>query len=393
MYLSVLARSSTTSLGEVAAAMYERRSLVRWLAMRRTVFLVPYDDVPLVQAAAGDAVAATLRTRLTNQLERNGTDPPIDGDAATWVDSLARRTEQVLRQRGRATGVELGDHEPGLRTRILARAASDRPQKVTTSLLTMLGAQGRIVRSTPTGAWTSRHHTWEHADEWWPDGFPVLDVDDAQRELARRWLRRFGPATVEDLRWWTGWNKSTVGRALAALPIEEVDLHGTPGIDLPPDESDGVGGDDAQPPGAALLPALDATAMGWKHREWYLAVEPDAIFDRGGNIGPSVWWDGEIIGSLGRHRDRRDPHRMPRRPRSPGRRGDRRGRSPTAGPPRRRGVHTRGPNPAGADPRNLGPAVVPPVATRSSAKPGALCGPGCETASTPRSARRTSCTW
>ena len=36
--------------------------------------------------------------------------------------------------------------------------------------------------------------------------------------------------------------------------------------------------------------------MGWKQREWFLGVEPRAIFDPYGNIGPTVWWNGEIVG-------------------------------------------------------------------------------------------------
>lgn len=304
VYLSVLARSSVTSLADVAAAMYERRSLVRWLGMRRTLFVVPYDDVPVVQAAASSGVATTLRARLINQLERNGSQPPIEGDVGTWVDPLAERVEQVLRRRGSATGAQLSDDEPRLRTTILARAPSDRPQKVTSSLLTMLSAQGRIVRSTPTGTWTSRHHAWEHVEQWWPDGLPNLDTGEAQRELASRWLSRFGPATVDDLQWWTGWNKTTVHRALASLRIEDIDLHGAPGIRLQTNEQDEPDdahddADDGEPglPTAALLPALDPTAMGWRHREWYLAIDPAAIFDRAGNIGPTVWWHGEVIGS------------------------------------------------------------------------------------------------
>jgi len=300
VYLSVLARSSATTLAEVAAAMYQRRSLVRWLGMRRTLFLVPYDDVPLIQAAASCGVAAALRTRLVNQLDRNGTRPPVEGDTAIWVDSLAERVEQAVRRRGSSTGSQLGEDEPRLRTTILARAPSDRPQMVTSSLLTMLSAQGRIVRGTPTGAWTSRQHQWESVEKWWPDGMPVLDTAQAQRELARRWLGRFGPATVDDLRWWTGWTKNTVHRALTDLPLEDIDLHGAPGIRLDTDEPDGPGGPDdseTDPPVATLLPALDATAMGWKHRDWYLAIDPTAIFDNAGNIGPTVWWDGEIIGT------------------------------------------------------------------------------------------------
>ena len=51
-------------------------------------------------------------------------------------------------------------------------------------------------------------------------------------------------------------------------------------------------------PWAALLPALDPTALGWKERDFYLA--PDfysAIFDWSGNCGTTAWWDGQIVGA------------------------------------------------------------------------------------------------
>lgn len=37
--------------------------------------------------------------------------------------------------------------------------------------------------------------------------------------------------------------------------------------------------------------------MGWKRRDWFLAIDPACVFDRAGNIGPTLWWNGEIIGS------------------------------------------------------------------------------------------------
>jgi hypothetical protein len=88
VYLSVLARSATSTLADVSAAMYERRTLVRWMAMRRTLFLLPRADVPVVQAAISTPLAAVLRRRLVSQLKRNGTEPPIDGDLETWLSSL-----------------------------------------------------------------------------------------------------------------------------------------------------------------------------------------------------------------------------------------------------------------------------------------------------------------
>jgi len=46
----------------------------------------------------------------------------------------------------------------------------------------------------------------------------------------------------------------------------------------------------------ALLPALDPTAMGWTERDWYLGPHRAPLFDRTGNIGPSIWSDGRIVG-------------------------------------------------------------------------------------------------
>ena len=37
--------------------------------------------------------------------------------------------------------------------------------------------------------------------------------------------------------------------------------------------------------------------MGWKHREWMFGIDQQAIFDQAGNIGPTVWGNGVIIGS------------------------------------------------------------------------------------------------
>jgi hypothetical protein len=292
VYLSVLARSSTSVLADVAAAMYERRSLVRWMAMRRTLFVLPRDEVPVVQAAISTPLAEVLRRRLVSQLERNGTEPPLDGETGRWLDDVEGQVEDAMRARGVASGAQLSTDVPALRTVVLPGSPSERPVNVTSRLLTVVSSRGRIVRSTPTGGWTNRQHRWEHVESWWPDGIPELATEAAQVALSRRWLERFGPATTEDLQWWMGWTKTLTKRVLGQLPIEDVDLHGEPGIDLQErsDEPDDVA------PVATLLPALDPTPMGWKRREWFFGIDQRTVFDRMGNIGPTVWWDGEIVG-------------------------------------------------------------------------------------------------
>jgi hypothetical protein len=53
---------------------------------------------------------------------------------------------------------------------------------------------------------------------------------------------------------------------------------------------------DPPEPWAALLPPLDPTTMGWFERDWYLGSYKEQLFDTSGNAGPTVWWDGRIVG-------------------------------------------------------------------------------------------------
>src|SRR3954470_2793636 len=122
VYLSVLARSTRTTLGQVADAMYGRRTLVRWMAMRRTLFLLPRDDVSVVHAAVSAPLAATLRRQLIARLKRNGSRPPVHGDIGAWLRNLEGNVEEAVRRRGAATGAELGSDVPALRTVIAPRA-------------------------------------------------------------------------------------------------------------------------------------------------------------------------------------------------------------------------------------------------------------------------------
>jgi hypothetical protein len=163
---------------------------------------------------------------------------------------------------------------------------------ITGWVLFLLAAEGRIARGRPTGSWTSSQWTWSPMDKWLPGGVPELPAADARAELARAWLRSFGPGTVADLKWWTGWTVGHTRKALADCGAVEVDLDGVTGLVLPEDEEP-VG---EQPPWVALLPALDPSTMGWAQRQWYLGEHGPAVFDNTGNGGPTVWCDGRIVG-------------------------------------------------------------------------------------------------
>jgi hypothetical protein len=127
---------------------------------------------------------------------------------------------------------------------------------------------------------------------WLSTGIAPLSVDDARSALVTRWLRTFGPATVADVKWWTGWTLGETRKALGRVGTVEVDLDGAIGIAL----ADDLETTKPAEPWAALLPALDPTAMGWTARDWYLGEHRPMLFDRSGNVGPTIWWNGRVVG-------------------------------------------------------------------------------------------------
>lgn len=292
VYLSVLARARSLGLPDIRDAMYERRSLVRLMAMRRTMFVVAHGDVPMIHAAASLGVARAMRARLVKQVSTLPTEPVI-ADVESWLAATEAETESALRSMGTATGAELSAAVPGLKTALLPTTDKvyDVKRYVTSEVLVMMAAEGRLVRVEPRGSWTSRRHAWAPIDHWWPDGIAVLDETEARADLARRWLEVFGPATLDDLQWWTGWNKTQTRGAVSGLDTVAVELAEGDGIMLSGTTFDKPAGTSIM-----LLPALDPTPMGWKHRAWYLGEHKAPLFDTFGNIGPTIWSGGRIVG-------------------------------------------------------------------------------------------------
>jgi winged helix DNA-binding protein len=304
VYLSVLSRLSHVDIPMVEAELYDRRSLVRMLGMRRTMFVVTRELAPVVQAACTDKVAATQRRLLVKHL----TDLTDVADVPGWLADVEESTYAALCARGSATANQLAEDEPRLRTQL--HVAQDKPyaakQNITSRVLLLLAAQARIVRGRPTGSWNTTTYRWSTMDAWLPGGMPRLDPAEARAELLRHWLAAFGPGRLRDITWWAGWTVREAKQALAAVGAVEVGLDDATGFVLPDDLDEPP----ETEPAVALLPALDPTPMGWVERDWYLAPHRERLFDRTGNIGPTVWWDGRIVGGWAIRPDGEIAHRL-----------------------------------------------------------------------------------
>ncbi|RZS37782.1 winged helix DNA-binding protein [Herbihabitans rhizosphaerae] len=300
VYLQVFARSREPSAGALATAIYDDRRLIRMLGMRRTMFVVDRALAPIVQFSSSDAIAVKIRKGLVREIEQAGV---VDGDVSAWLAGVEQSTVDALAERGEAMPADLVADEPRLATKLLM--AQGKPYEavtnITSRVLNGLSAEGKIMRGRPRGSWVSRQSAWSTTEAWLGAPLDEIDADSARVELLRRWLERFGPATITDLRWWTGWTAAQVNKALAPLAPVEVDLHGTPGVVLPSDVDSPL--ETVDEPAVALLPALDPTPMGWKERGWFLGDHQEPLFDRNGNIGPTIWLDGRIVGGWAQRKD------------------------------------------------------------------------------------------
>ena len=171
-----------------------------------------------------------------------------------------------------------------------ARARSGRASPApSTRVLFLLAADGRIVRGRPRGSWTSSQYRWAPMSSWVPPGTKEPSVQAARATLVGvvaahvRSRDRRRPQVVDRL---DGWGSPQCARR--TWRSRKSSSTAARGFVL---------ADDAAPvragaPFAALLPSLDTTVMGWTERRWFLGPHGGRLFDRSGNPGPTVWWDG-----------------------------------------------------------------------------------------------------
>lgn len=291
-YLSLQARLSDFTVADLDAALYRDRKLVKHLAMRRTLWVVRSADLAAVQSGGSDRVADTERRRLIADVQKAGITP--DGEA--WLQRACAAVLAHLSS-GHADTATLRAALPEL-----TGEWNPAPGKawgaitpVAPRVLTVLSAQGHVVRGPNNGGWTTSRPLWAPTAHWLDSPSVALDEDAARGALLRSWLYAFGPATATDVKWWFGQTLGWARAGLATVGAVQVELEGSlePGFVLP-DDLDPVAAPESW---GAVLPGLDPTVMGWQARDWYLGPHAGQLFDRTGNAGPTVWWNGRAVGA------------------------------------------------------------------------------------------------
>ncbi len=315
VHLSVAARVDPVHVDDVEQALYRQRSIVKQLAMRRTLFAAPRALLPALLGSASARVAAQLRPALQREAVRHG----IAADGAAWLEAAGAAVLDRLADGCALSATQLRTELPelaGTMTYAVDKAYGG-TVNIAPRVLTLLGAEGRITRATNAGHWRTSRPLWTLTETWLGRRPEPLPHREGYAALVRHWLATFGPGTEADLVWWLGATKTAVRQALTDLDAVPVTLDGGHLGWLLPDDLAEVAGLE---PWAALLPTLDPTTMGWRQRDFYLdPADVPFLFDSNGNGGTTAWWDGRVYGCWVQDPDatvrlvlRRDPGRVAR---------------------------------------------------------------------------------
>lgn len=272
--LQVVVRADCT-VADVRNALWKDKKLVKTWLMRGTLHLIPSQDLPLYAAAMG-----TYGTRNTN----------------AWLKWM-QITEPELIELVDAIG-DAVDGQALTREELIAKVGKGRPERMQ---LAMRSGWGGILKPVARkgllcfGPSRGQNVTFVRPEQWlgtWRD----LDPDTALIEVARRYLRAYGPATKKDFtRWWGNW--AGVGNAAWAGLAEElapVSIEGQRAEVLASD-LDRIVAMSSQP-SVRLLPPFDPYLMGYSSRDHLFAAEHSPRVSRtAGWISAGVLVDGRVV--------------------------------------------------------------------------------------------------
>jgi len=276
-------RVSELSRDFIPQALFEERSLVRSWLMRDTVHIIPASRLELYRAA--------LKRPLMNEWNR-------------WTVKTGKKESPEAWEPLYPQVLERLEKRPLTMNELLEEMGwSGQDDKGNLSrLVREMSHQGLLCHAASSGPW---YHNTEHAfarvDRWLPSSAEdPPEEGKSLGELARRYLRSYGPATVSDFSYWSGMRVRDARPAFEAISdmTEEVSISGQRRkyLVLKEDMAQLCGTEDLSTH-VRLLPQFDALVMG--HRDKTRFIDPshksDIFLPRAG-IAATILLDGMVTG-------------------------------------------------------------------------------------------------
>lgn len=279
--------------GADIAEAFDSRTLVKASCMRRTLFLVPAEDLAVF--VRGSARRAEKEIRWTRG--KGVPDRVVEAaiDAVLGALDQPRTRLEIAERVSEALGVQMEAVQGGgwgSRRKVAAVPVGDIVFPVV-DLLHLTAARG-VVCSGPN---RGNDPTFVRADAWIP-GWQDVTSEGAEAILLRRYLRAFGPATLRDFALWSGITLTEAREIWARVQSEmaPVDVEGW-AASLLAEDVDLLAQARLEQPPVRLLAYFDTFLLGHNERG-HLADEEHRpkIYRPQGWIAPVVLVDGRASG-------------------------------------------------------------------------------------------------
>ncbi len=280
--LAVRVRSSGLAADDVARARLQERSVVCTWGLRGTLHWLAAEDLDWLLPLLGPVMIAASRRRYT--------------ELGLDEDTLARGV--------RAMQAALGDRGPMTRPELIEHLA-DRGIRVEGQARPYLVRHAALNGIICLGPDRGTEPTYVLLGDWVNQGRAVSG-ERAHAELARRYLKAYGPATPKDQAAWSGMPLSSIRTAWQPIADElvEVEAAGAPAWIF---KSQAAWLDEplASAPIVRLLPGFDPYLLGYQNRDLSVPRQfAKRVNAGGGMLNPVALVDGRVAGTWKRQQNK-----------------------------------------------------------------------------------------
>ena len=290
--MSLWTRVKVPRIQDVDAALWKKRELVRAWCMRRTMFLLPSNELAIFARGTARRPEYNLRWALARVDSRQKLDKLLD-DVADILKKPRSRNDiaHLLKSQGYKLKLKAGGGWGDSRS--VPYVGVGGASLSVGFLLHAIGARDVICSGPNVG----NESTFVRADKWLPH-WKDISQDRAEEELVVKYLKAYGPATVADFALWIGlyvrdakeiWSRVTE-------KIAQVDIEGWEASILQSDlqelEKAKI---DAHV--VRLLPFFDSFVLGHKsHRNIIDESNKKKVYRAQGWVSPVLLVDGRAQG-------------------------------------------------------------------------------------------------
>ncbi len=275
-YLSLFARTRNFTKEQFDKESYIKKNLGKIRFVRKTIHILPRDMISYGFSATRK-MAEVVSERYSKYLGVN----------QETYERLSLLILEILKGKG----MTVTEIKKALETKVKL-----------SSIVNLMCDQGLLIRGPPKKGWKSNIHTYCLFQEYFPEvALNEFDEENAKKFVMKQYIGSFGPVTVNDVAWWTGFRKTETRQIFESFQddLTHVEISHLKGshILLGSDQKNLNSLTAPKKHVVNFLPALDPYTMGYKDRERYLSNEYYYhVFDRSGNATSSILLNGEVIG-------------------------------------------------------------------------------------------------